>query len=80
MTRFILFGRKVMKIYQLNCPACGATVEIEQDKKSLFCKYCGNQIHIDDGVERVEIIKNINYHKVYTDEAKIKEQERKEKI
>ncbi len=69
-----------MKMYQLNCPSCGATVEIEQDRKSIFCTYCGNQIHIDDGIKRIEITKNINYHKIYTDEAKIREHERKEKI
>lgn len=69
-----------MKLYQLNCPACGATVEIEQDRKSMFCTYCGSQIHVNDGIKRVEITKNINYHKTYTDEAKIREHERKEKI
>lgn len=67
-------------MYQLNCPACGATVEVEQERKSLFCNYCGSQINIDDGVKRVEITKNINYHKIYTDESKIREHERKEKI
>ena len=69
-----------MKMYQLNCPACGATVEIEQDRKSMFCSYCGSKIYLDDGVKRVEITKNINYHQTYTDEAKIREHERKEKI
>ena len=69
-----------MKMYQLNCPACGATVEIEQDRKSMFCSYCGSKIYMDDGVKRVEITKNINYHQTYTDEAKIREHERKEKI
>ena len=69
-----------MKLYQLICPACGATVEIEEDRKSMFCTYCGSQIHIEDGIKRVEITKNVNYHKTYTDEAKIREHERKEKI
>lgn len=69
-----------MKLYQLICPACGATVEIEEDRKSMFCTYCGSQIHVEDGIKRVEITKNVNYHKTYTDEAKIREHERKEKI
>lgn len=69
-----------MKLYQLICPACGATVEIEEDRKSMFCTYCGSQIHVKDGIKRVEITKNVNYHKTYTDEAKIREHERKEKI
>lgn len=48
-----------MKMYQLNCPACGATVEIEQDRKSIFCYYCGSKIYLDDGVKRVEITKKL---------------------
>lgn len=69
-----------MKMYQLNCPACGATVEIEQDRKSCYCSYCGNKIYIDDGVKRVEITKNINYHKTYTDEARIIESQVQERM
>lgn len=69
-----------MKLYQLKCPTCGATVEIEQDRKIMFCSYCGSKIYLDDGIKRVEITKNINYHQTYTDEAKIREHERKEKI
>lgn len=69
-----------MKMYQLNCPACGATVEIEQDRKSCYCSYCGSKIYMDDGVKRVEITKNINYHKTYTDEARIRESEAKERM
>lgn len=67
-------------MYQLSCPSCGATVEIEQNRKSMFCAYCGNQIHLDDGIKRVQITKNINYHEIYTDEAKIRESQRKERI
>lgn len=69
-----------MKMYQLNCPACGATVEIEQDRKSCYCSYCGSKIYMDDGVKRVEITKNINYHKTYTDEARIRESEAQERM
>ena len=67
-------------MYQLICPSCGATVKIEQNRKSMFCTYCGNQIHVDDGIKRIEITKNISYHKTYTDEARIRENERKERI
>ena len=69
-----------MRMYQLNCPACGATIEIEKSRKSCYCTYCGNKIYLDDGVERIEITKNINYHETYTDEAKIKDIEVKERM
>ena len=69
-----------MKMYLLKCPNCDATLEVEPDRKMLFCSYCGSKIIVDDEVKRVEITKNINYHETYTDEAKIKETISREKI
>lgn len=69
-----------MKMYLLDCPACGAQVEIEHERKSCFCTHCGRKIYLDDGTKRVEITKDIKYHKTYTDEAKIKEIESRERI
>ena len=57
-----------MAVIQLDCPSCGAYLEV--DDKVLFCPYCGEKILIHD--EEV----NYNIH----DEAKIKEAEMKEKI
>lgn len=69
-----------MKIYQLKCPACGGTIEIERNRESSFCSYCGTKVYVDDETRRVEITKNINYHKTYTDEAKIREIESAERM
>lgn len=69
-----------MKLYQLKCPACGGNIEIEQDKEYCFCIYCGTKIYINDGTQKIEINKNINYHKTYTDEAKILKIEAEERM
>ncbi len=69
-----------MKMYQLKCPACGASVEVEKGRESCFCSYCGTKVYVDDEVHRVEITKNINYHKTYTDEAKIRKIESEEQM
>ncbi len=69
-----------MKLYQLKCPACGGNIEIEQDKEYCFCIYCGTKIYINDGTQKIEINKNINYHKKYTDEAKILKIEAEERM
>lgn len=61
-----------MKMYQLKCPACGGTIEIEGNRDSCFCSYCGAKVYVEDEALRVEITKNINYHKTYTNEAKIR--------
>ena len=68
-----------MKLYQLKCPACGGNIEIEQDKEYCFCIYCGTKIYINDGTQKIEVNKNINYHKTYTDEAKIRKIESEER-
>lgn len=54
-----------MKAYTINCPSCGANVNLEKDVPRCFCPYCGTQIIVDDGVQRSEV--------VYRDEAKILE-------
>lgn len=69
-----------MKIYQLNCPSCGANVVLNKNKKSCFCSSCGNQIYLDDGTLRFDITKNTTHHTIYTDEAKIKEIEYKDTV
>lgn len=69
-----------MKMYQLKCPACGGTIEIERNRDSCFCSYCGTKVYVDDETHKVEITKNINYHKTYTDEAAIRKIESDERI
>lgn len=44
-----------MKMYQLKCPSCGATIEVELDRKYMFCTYCGSKIYLDDNIIRIEI-------------------------
>ena len=54
-----------MRVYQIKCPACGGNIEIDENRDSCFCSYCGTKVHVDDGTHRVEITKNINDHKTY---------------
>ncbi len=69
-----------MKVYHVECPSCGGIIETEKDRKFLFCTYCGKKIYIDDEVKRIEITRNYNTHKTYTDEARIKESEVRNQI
>lgn len=69
-----------MRIHQLKCPSCGAAIEIDESRDSCFCSYCGTKVYIDDEIHRVEITKNINYHKTYTDEAEIRRIESEERM
>ncbi len=63
-----------MKLIEIKCPNCNASLEVDADRQFLFCQYCGTKIAVDDEVNRSETTYIIR------DEAKIKEAEAKEKI
>ena len=61
--------RRRMKFYPLKCPQCGATIDVEEGRRTIFCQYCGSKIFIDDEVKRSEVTHVIH------DEARIQEVE-----
>ena len=52
-----------MELIALKCKHCGGEITIEEDKKIVYCPYCGTQNYIDDGTRTVKIV----------DEAKLEE-------
>ena len=56
-----------MKLINMRCTNCGADLEIDPDRKQLFCSYCGTKLVLDD--ENVQITNRI------VDEARLKEAE-----
>lgn len=54
-----------MKLQKLNCPNCDAHLNMELTKESnyIFCPYCGQQFHIDNGKREYTVNKNININK-----------------
>lgn len=73
-----------MKMKKISCPYCGGIIDTElKGREFVFCSYCGQQIHIDDGKIEITINKNINInqniHKRYTDDAEILREKNKEK-
>lgn len=43
-----------MKIVNMVCPNCGASLHVDVDQKNLTCNYCGNSLYIDDGVKHIQ--------------------------
>ena len=43
-----------MKIVNTICPNCGASIQVDADKKNLTCNYCGNNLYLDDEVQHVQ--------------------------
>jgi len=65
-----------MKTTVIKCPACDAPIKVDiRGKESVFCCYCGHQIHLDTGKQEYVINQNITItkttHKRYTDDAKV---------
>jgi transcription elongation factor Elf1 len=56
-----------MKLIKMECPYCGAQLQIEEGQKTAVCPYCGQSVTVDD--EKKESIVTIK------DEAKLKEAE-----
>ena len=44
-----------MKFYKMQCPSCGANLEVENELDSFFCKYCGTKIYVAE--QDPEIVK-----------------------
>ena len=38
-----------IKIVPLKCPQCGASIELNTNRETCFCSYCGTQVFFDDG-------------------------------
>lgn len=56
-----------MKLINLRCSNCGAVLEIDSQRKQVFCSYCGEKLLVDD--ETIQITNRV------IDEARLKEAE-----
>lgn len=44
-----------MKLIPLKCPNCGAQLNVDANKESVYCEHCGTRIMIDDEINRLQI-------------------------
>ena len=65
-----------MKTVKLTCQSCGANLEVKENVA--FCPYCGTTLLLDD--ENRTTTHNYNITHIKRDEARIRENERKETI
>ena len=56
-----------MKLISMRCTNCGADLEIDPERKQVFCSYCGTKLIVDD--ETINITNRI------VDEARLREAE-----
>ena len=63
---FLAYGGIAMKMIQINCPNCNGELTVAEDRKELFCEYCGTKILVEDDSVKTHIVR---------DEARLKELE-----
>lgn len=63
-----------INLISLKCPECGATLQVEENRKECFCSYCGNRVIVQNDNE-----KTVNINKHIVDEAEIKRVENEAK-
>ena len=39
-----------MNVKSIKCPECGANLDVEEDRTTCFCSYCGSKISVVDRV------------------------------
>lgn len=71
-----------MKVCRMDCPYCGANIEADvENRKIVYCTYCGKQIRIENDSNNITINQNININqnvnqRVTNDAEILKEQNR----
>ena len=56
-----------MKLVEMRCTNCGAELEIDPERKQVYCSYCGTRLMVDE--------KAIHITNRIIDEARLKEAE-----
>ena len=71
-----------MRVCRMDCPYCGANIEADvENRKIVYCTYCGKQIRIENDLSNITINQNININqnvnqRVTNDAEILKEQNR----
>lgn len=60
----------MINLIKLQCPNCGANLEVKEDTKQCFCIYCGTKIAVSD--DREHVIRNIDEGRILEAELQYK--------
>ncbi len=70
-----------MKIIELKCKKCGAKLEMDSSRDSIFCTYCGTENFIDDEASKIRRIEDVKLEsRKKNHEQDLKEQQEKEEL
>ena len=46
---------ETMKLVVIKCLSCGASIDLNTEKKIAYCPYCGTKMLIDDEIQKIEL-------------------------
>lgn len=64
-----------IKFIRMQCPSCGANLEIDECRDQAFCSYCGAKIIIHDNTKYEYIYRTIDEGKIAEEKRKLREAE-----
>lgn len=47
-------------IVKIDCPSCGAAIDLDKDREFGFCSYCGTKIYTPNAVQRIKGTVNLD--------------------
>ena len=66
-------GRATLKIYNLKCPNCGATLTTDVKNNHARCEYCGNEFYISEKTaKQIAILMRLNVTEGANKKAEVK--------
>lgn len=61
-----------MKVISVFCTNCGAAAQLDSQRKTGFCSYCGSHLLLDDEKQRIELSGNVSVDGMLTLEKQLK--------
>ena len=50
-----------MRLIDLKCSNCGATMKVNPELRQVSCNYCGNTMLIDDEIKKLQLVNGLEY-------------------
>ena len=75
----------MIRTIALTCPNCGSALTVEDDRKFIYCEYCGTKVMLhDDSTQTIHTIDEAAIKRAenerYSQEMQVQQQERERKM
>lgn len=67
-----------MSLVSAKCPNCGASIQVDNERKEAFCSYCGSKVEVQEAIGKVKIDNSEELANLYQVARRAKEQNNSE--